>query len=251
MAPGRLAVGSLCVALVFATGYLRTHDAAERLTRTSSRPHPVNAAEVQQVLDMARFTATAPAGAPSGVNQVMPAAAPVVAVPVMGHGTAAPPQAVESSRTSGPAPAGPGVPPAGVADPIASQPGTASAPAAGLSSIVSAVVDVPAAPAPAAEGAAPAAPVTPPPPAPLRDGTYTGWGYCRHGEIQATLIVEHGRVTSAEITGCYTRYSCDWIAKLPPQVVSRQSAEVDFVSGATESADAFYFAVEEALKKAR
>lgn len=83
------------------------------------------------------------------------------------------------------------------------------------------------------------------------DGTFVGWGYCRHGQIQSTIVIEHGRIVSAEITQCGTRYSCDWIAKLPPQVVSRQSAEVDFVSGASESADAFYYSIEDALKKAK
>ena len=34
---------------------------------------------------------------------------------------------------------------------------------------------------------------------------------------------------------------------LPPQVVSRQSPEVDYVSGATQSTNAFYYAVVEAL----
>jgi len=38
---------------------------------------------------------------------------------------------------------------------------------------------------------------------------------------------------------------------LPPQVVERQSAEVDYVSGATQSANAFYFAVVDALSKAK
>jgi uncharacterized protein with FMN-binding domain len=48
-----------------------------------------------------------------------------------------------------------------------------------------------------------------------------------------------------------TQYSCSWVSLLPPQVVARQSAEVDFVSGATQSANAFYYAVVDALKKAK
>lgn len=84
-----------------------------------------------------------------------------------------------------------------------------------------------------------------------KDGQYLGYGYCRHGEIQATIVVKGGRIVDSFISGCYTRYTCDWIAKLPPQVVERQSPEVDFVSGATESADAFYYAIVDALKKAK
>ena len=36
-----------------------------------------------------------------------------------------------------------------------------------------------------------------------------------------------------------------------PQVVSRQSADVDYISGATQSSNAFYTAIAEALKQAR
>ena len=38
---------------------------------------------------------------------------------------------------------------------------------------------------------------------------------------------------------------------LPPQVIARQSAEVDYVSGATQSSNAFYGAVVDALKQAK
>jgi uncharacterized protein with FMN-binding domain len=50
---------------------------------------------------------------------------------------------------------------------------------------------------------------------------------------------------------CLTRYSCSWIAALPGQVVARQSPEVDYVSGATQSTNAFYYAVVEALARAK
>jgi uncharacterized protein with FMN-binding domain len=69
--------------------------------------------------------------------------------------------------------------------------------------------------------------------------------------VEATVIIEKGRITAAAISRCLTRYSCSWIAHLQPQVVERQSPEVDNVSGATESANAFYYAVVEALKAAR
>ena len=98
-------------------------------------------------------------------------------------------------------------------------------------------------------------PELPPAPAPAKpawkDGTYTGWGYSRHGNIEATVVIEGGRIASATISQCRTRYSCDVIDKLIPQVAQRQSPEVDYVSGATQSADAFYGAVVEALSKAK
>jgi len=84
-----------------------------------------------------------------------------------------------------------------------------------------------------------------------KDGTYLGWGTSRHGDIQASVTVQDGRITAAAIAQCWTRYSCSWVAHLPPQVVARQSPDVDYVSGATQSANAFYWAVIDALTKAK
>jgi uncharacterized protein with FMN-binding domain len=85
----------------------------------------------------------------------------------------------------------------------------------------------------------------------LQDGTYLGWGSCRHGDLQASVVVEDGRIVRAAIAQCFTRYSRNVIAQLPGQVVARQSADVDQISRATESSDAFYQAVTEALAHAK
>jgi uncharacterized protein with FMN-binding domain len=113
-------------------------------------------------------------------------------------------------------------------------------------------------PAPVADSSPPAvaAPVdTAQPPAKpsgaYKDGTYSGWGTSRHGDIQATVSIKDGKIIYASVTECRTQYSCSWISALPPQVVARQSPEVDYVSGATQSTNAFYYAVVEALKQAK
>lgn len=109
--------------------------------------------------------------------------------------------------------------------------------------------------APEPELTAPPESTAPPEPRPTapqwKDGTYYGWGTSRHGDIQAQVVVEGGRIASATIAQCLTRYSCSVIAKLPPEVAERQSPEVDYVSGATQSTNAFYYAVVEALSKAK
>ena len=103
----------------------------------------------------------------------------------------------------------------------------------------------------------PAPVAAPPQPAPpvrqslYKDGTYDGWGTSRHGDIQVAVVVRDGRIASAEIARCQTRYPCSWIAQLPGQVTSRQSPTVDYVSGATQSVNAYYGAVVEALAKAK
>jgi uncharacterized protein with FMN-binding domain len=84
-----------------------------------------------------------------------------------------------------------------------------------------------------------------------KDGLYFGYGRSRHGDIEAAVEIKEGRIASAFISECLTQYSCSWIAHLPPQVVARQSAEVDYVSGATHSANALYYALVNALTKAK
>ena len=64
-------------------------------------------------------------------------------------------------------------------------------------------------------------------------------------------MIEGGHIASATIAQCLTRYSCNVIGKLPPEVAQRQSPEVDYVSGATQSTNAFYYAVVDALGKAK
>ncbi len=84
-----------------------------------------------------------------------------------------------------------------------------------------------------------------------KDGTYTGTGTSRHGNISASVVVQGGKIVSAAITQCGTRYPCSDIATLPGQVVTRQSATVDAVSGATDSSQAYRGAIQNALAKAK
>lgn len=83
-----------------------------------------------------------------------------------------------------------------------------------------------------------------------KDGTYTGTGTSRHGNISASVVVQGGKIVSAIITQCGTRYPCSDIAALPGQVVTRQSAAIDYVSGATDSSQAYRGAIQNALAKA-
>ncbi len=99
----------------------------------------------------------------------------------------------------------------------------------------------------------PAARPTPPPlsaPSPYRDGTYSGTGRGWHGTIDVEVVIAGGLIVSAEITDCATRYPCDRIAALPPQIVELQDLRITRVSGATESTHAYVRAVSDALGKA-
>ncbi|HUL71754.1 MAG TPA: FMN-binding protein [Vicinamibacterales bacterium] len=254
MAPARarlthnlVALSSAAVVVVYTAGYARTRQAAERLAAAADRP--------RAVLPAAPVAGTVVAALPA------PAASPVAtpASPVASGATTAPltaskPKVASSRRakvTPSPvattdvvsAPAAPTTPAAAEATPTAT-PASTVTPASTATPTSTATTPTPAAtPTPS--------PTLRLPPGMYKDGTYYGWGTSRHGDIQATVVIEDGRITSATITQCLTRYSCSWIAHLQGQVVARQSPEVDYVSGATQSTNAFYYAVVEALGKAK
>jgi uncharacterized protein with FMN-binding domain len=128
---------------------------------------------------------------------------------------------------------------------------TPTAPQAASAEPLAANITPPATAANEQAAAAPTAPAAAKTQLSYKDGTFSGWGRCRHGSIQASVTLEGGQIVATEITQCLTRYSCSWISNLPGQVITRQSADVDYVSGATESTDAFYDAVASALASAR
>jgi uncharacterized protein with FMN-binding domain len=99
-------------------------------------------------------------------------------------------------------------------------------------------------------GAAPAQ-VAPAGPVTYQDGTYSGYGTSRRGDVEVAVVIQGGKIVSADVTRCMTQYPESRIARLPAQVVARQSAQVDRVSGATYSTQAYQQAVQQALNKAR
>jgi uncharacterized protein with FMN-binding domain len=234
-------VGAGCAAViaVYGAGYARTQSAAERFSkqlavrRLATLPLP----GVQVTLD--RHDVSHPRIEASNLpSSERPS--PVIEAKHKATRTAAPgpdpvgPDKTDSAVASAAIPAPPDVTPPAPAAPVFAPPPIIEHPAD---------TPPPLKPADPTPAGAPAAK--------WKDGDYTGWGYSRHGDIEAKVIVENGRIVSAIISQCRTRYSCSVIEQLPPEIAARQSPEVDFVSGATQSADAFYDAVVEALGKAK
>ena len=85
----------------------------------------------------------------------------------------------------------------------------------------------------------------------LRDGSFTGMGSSRHGSIQATLVIAGGKIISASVTSCMTRYPCSDVDSLVRAVVQGQAVPTANVSGATDSSRAYKQAVANALAQAR
>lgn len=83
-----------------------------------------------------------------------------------------------------------------------------------------------------------------------KDGTSIGEGNSRRGGFDVAVTIQGGRITNVQITRAFTEYPASRVSALPGQVVARQSAKVDRVTGATYSTQAFQQAVAEALAQA-
>jgi uncharacterized protein with FMN-binding domain len=82
------------------------------------------------------------------------------------------------------------------------------------------------------------------------DGTYTGTGTSRFGNVSVSVTTSGGVISNVQITKVTTSYPVARIASLPAQVVQKQTANVNVVSGATYSSQAFKQAVQQALSQA-
>jgi uncharacterized protein with FMN-binding domain len=251
-------MGAAAVLAVYAAGYARTNEAAAQLAaRSGSRRAPAAGRSGETPDRIAGATALASAlSSGQGTNRPTDSGAAdglaIGKLPAETRPGSGPIEAGASATTVAAPLSAASSAPVSLASPAPQVAATVQVPA------VSTPAPAPVAPAaPAVASAAPAATPTVTPPGAdsakrvkWRDGTFSGWGTSRHGDVEATVIIEGGKITAAAISRCLTRYSCSWIAHLQPQVVERQSPEVDNVSGATESANAFYYAVVEALKLA-
>ncbi|HEV2702393.1 MAG TPA: hypothetical protein VGV09_12215 [Steroidobacteraceae bacterium] len=234
-----VAASCMAVLAVYAAGYSRTRDAARRFeTQAKERRAATGARRTAAKLTPPVISAPAPQPAPE-YN-----AAPETA----------------TARAAAPRPSVPAVAPkpankkAVVSMPVATA--TATATTAAPSPLPSGVQEIAPVPMPAQESTAstpiaitrePAATST----AKWRDGTYTGLGDSPHGDIEARVVIRDGRIVEAGIASCDTRYPCSVIDPLIHQPVDRQSADVDYMSHATESSDAYYYALVAALDSAR
>lgn len=97
----------------------------------------------------------------------------------------------------------------------------------------------------------------PPPPAGgLHDGTYAGPPVSeRYGSIKVTIVVSGGRIddvaASCSCSGRSRSISDDAFATLEPRVLSAQSADVDSVSGATYTYEAYKRSLAAAISSAK
>jgi uncharacterized protein with FMN-binding domain len=84
-----------------------------------------------------------------------------------------------------------------------------------------------------------------------KDGTYTGMGSNRRGYIQVTVTIKKDKITDVTISDFAMHYSESDVVGLPSEVLQNQSANVQNVSGATYSTQAFVDAVQAAISQAQ
>jgi uncharacterized protein with FMN-binding domain len=69
--------------------------------------------------------------------------------------------------------------------------------------------------------------------------------------VTARVVIQGGKIVSANVVDCTTRYPCSDIDALPPEIVASQGTEMDYVSGATDSSMAYAGAIQDALTQAK
>jgi uncharacterized protein with FMN-binding domain len=224
-----VAVSCAAVLAVYSAGYWRTRDAARRID--------AQAQERRAVTPERAADSASPPSASDTVADVHPAEVTAdLIVPPVTADVAAEPEATfvaPAKEIAAPLPSSPE--PLPEASPSVPVPVVADAGATSATEAVAAAVPP----------EAPAVPI-----ANWQDGTYTGWGASRHGDIKAQVIIRGGRIVESSIVSCETRWPCDVISEIIDQPVQRQSPEVDRVSRATVSADAYYLALVQALEHA-
>lgn len=185
--------------------------------------------------------------------------------------TAAPPAAPSAQGSQPPPPPPPSIPgtattpsPAVTPAATAAPPPTSAPTTAPTATTTPGATRAPVAPAPTARPAPPPTPrprATPTPVAAsgLHDGTWTGADELagRYGDVQVQLVVSGGRITDVRALVMPTdrprsaQISQDAGPQLRSEVLQAQSAQIDTVSGATYTSDAYAQSTQAALDQAR
>lgn len=84
-----------------------------------------------------------------------------------------------------------------------------------------------------------------------KDGTFTGTGMNRRGSIEVQVTIKSDKITDVQISDFAMHYSERDVVGLPDEVLQNQSAQVQNVSGATYSTEAFQDAIQQALDQAQ
>lgn len=127
-----------------------------------------------------------------------------------------------------------------------------SAPSVVVGASSSATPNATASPVAAATSAGTATPVTSTPAgtSTYANGTYSATGTSSLGNVTVSVTISGEKITNVQITRVTTKFPVSRIASLPNQVIQNQTSNVNVVTGATYSSQAFRQAVQLALGQA-
>jgi uncharacterized protein with FMN-binding domain len=240
-------VAASCAAVlsVYAAGYWRTRDAARQFEAQAKGRRPVARTERAAISPKPAViepSARAPQPRPEAPATIAPAvvaAATEPSSPVAASRVTHAPKSTMTASAMTPA-ARP------LSSPVAAPETTPASPSAEAGIVV--------APVPMTSESTPVSRSASEPPATpaarWRDGIYTGHGDSPHGDLDVRVVIRDGRIVEAAIEACNTRYPCELIDPMVRQSVVIQSSNVDYVSHATESSEAYNDGLVEALNKA-
>jgi uncharacterized protein with FMN-binding domain len=222
--PGRLgALSASAVATIYVAGLLSTQSAAENVAAESAG---ALTALVATPGSMSTTTAADPTSPPSVVVGAsapidptvssVAAQTPLSAAPTAATSTATSTAAVSAAASSTPAGAG-------------TLSATSTRAGAGAATSTNST----------AAGAATYA-----------NGTYSATGTSSLGNVTVSVTTSAGKITNVQITRVTTKFPVSRIASLPAQVIQKQTANVNVVTGATYSSQAFRQAVQLAMTQA-
>ncbi|MEP6763848.1 MAG: FMN-binding protein [Gemmatimonadaceae bacterium] len=265
-----VALGAAGVVAVYAAGYVRTAAAAQRFSDESNDRRPVPERDAPSPQGIVTAGQTSDARMAEKFGNSASGSAALIAKPTVVAATNAPSAVsvkserrtkndanVEADKSSTNDEAVKNAMASAASKAMADTSKTAAAAAAPVTTpattAATATVIPPATTPPVAATEIPAKPEKAPLPPGVKwhDGRFVGYGQSRHGDIEATIEVWEGKISYVAISQCLTQYSCSFIEKLPQQVFDRQGPNVDNVSGATQSSNAFYYAIMQALQKAK
>ena len=184
-----IALSSAAVLAIYSAGYYRTKSAADRFAVQAADHGPaLPTADGTAHLTAAAFGGPAPttAAAFGGPPAMASHADPVAASPAPGNSAAPKEMAMMTS------PVAPSAQPEAAKSeaPRTEAKSEAPAPVAAAAPVAAPVAPTPAPAAPAPAAVVAAAPAAAPAASAWKDGTYLGWGTCRHGDIQAQVVAE-------------------------------------------------------------
>jgi len=218
-----MALSGAVIMAAYTMGYVRTEGAAQRaMARLTVAEQAAVAGQAQGARSSAAPVGPSASAAAGGTSATAPAASAGPA-----SGTAASAATATAASAAPPAPS-------------SASAASAAPPAPSSASAASAAAPPPSSASAASATAAPG----------YANGTFTGQGWGPHGPITAAVVIRRGQIVSANITQCGTTYPCYYITPLLGEVVARQSAQTDYVSGATASSIAYQQAVAAALAQA-